>query len=112
MALKRGVKRKNVHNGSVDNMSSFLKSTPVQVLEDNLGHFSTIAREELAENCAKLKDVFLAFGCNGADDSAWYTQVGSASNLDQLRAIFKLRLGVSGDASICSDSACSCRHCD
>ena len=97
MASKRGVKRKNVHNGGVDIMSSFKKSTPVWVLEDNLEHFSTKAREELAEKCSKLKDVFPACGCNGADDSAWYTQLGSASNLDQLRAIFETRLGVSGD---------------
>ena len=41
--------------------------------------------------------MFPACGCNGADDSAWYTQLGSASNLDQLRAIFETRLGVSGD---------------
>ena len=33
-----------------------------------------------------------------ADDSAWYKQLGSASNVDQLRAIFETRLGVSGDA--------------
>ena len=75
MASKRGVKRKNVHNGGVDIMSSFKKSTPVRVLEDNLKHFSTKAQEELAEKCSKLKDVSPACGCNGADDSAWYTQL-------------------------------------
>ena len=30
-------------------MSSFKKSTPVRVLEDNLEHFSAKAQEELAE---------------------------------------------------------------
>jgi len=96
MVARRGVKCMNVDNSSVD-IQSFMKSTPARVLKDNPSYFSNEAQVELTEKRSKVKDKFSSCCCTGADDSAWNSQLGTASSLEELRSTFVKRLGVSGD---------------
>ena len=96
MVARRGVKRKNVDNSGMD-IQSFMKSTPARVLKDNLSYFSNEAQVELTEKWSKVKDKLLSCCCTGAFDSPWYSQLGTASSLEELRSTFVKRLGVSGD---------------
>ena len=85
-------------------IQSFMKSTPARVLKDNLSYFSNEAQVELTEKRSKVKDKFSSCCCTGADDSAWYSQLGTASSLEELRSTFVNRC-VGGHSSNYSDSA-------
>ena len=74
-----------------------MKSTPAWVLKDNPSYFSNEAQVELTEKRSKLMDVFPSCNCTGADDSTSYSQLGTASSLEELKSTFDKRLGVSGD---------------